>query len=732
MDNKKFASFLGAAVAFSLFVTGCSSSTATNSSDTSNSSISSDSKELSSNTNSEITSLSNISSDISDKISDVFSDRDLSASYDTVNATITLKGSTVEIDGNGATANGSVVTITDEGTYLISGTLDDGQIIVDSEAKVQLVLDNAAITCSDSSPIYIINADKTFITMADGSENNLTDGSSYTYDDETENEPDAVIFSKDSLTLNGNGTLNISANFNEGITGKDDVIIANCSININSIGNSIKGKDYVAVTNAELNIVSQADGVKSTNSEDAGMGFVYFESGTVNITAQEDGIQAETEFIAQDGTFNITAGGGSEAAEPKQDNDFGQRGGFNQSSNTTTSDEDSISQNGIKGVTAVYICGGTFNINSADDSLHSNANIMIAGGDFSLASGDDGIHADFQIDITGGNVIISESYEGIEAAIINVTGGTIEVKSSDDGFNASDGSDQGAMGSYASACQLNISGGTVYVDADGDGLDSNGDMTLSGGTILINGPTNDGNGALDGNNEIVCTGGLLIAAGSSGMAEYPGDSSSQHSVSITLDAYQDAGTLVTLCDESGNEIASFAPSKKFNSIIISSPDIKDGETYYIYTGGSSSSEVKYGLYVNGGYKNDGSEAGSFTADSITSFIGTQNSMGGGFGGGGNFGGGGFGGGNFGGDRELTTDENGDVQMPDGQSGRGRGGFGGGDFEMPTDENGDIQMPEGGGFPGGDMKEPPTGEDGMPEMPEGGFNWNSSQESDTIS
>lgn len=722
-SNNKFRGFLSAAMAFSLFVTGCSMKDYKNTSDSS--SVSGDNENTTESSDISVEKLSSDSTAVNDRISSIFSDRDLDPEYDAESAVISLNGDSAEVNGSGAVYDNSVITITDEGIYLISGTLDDGRIIVDSGGKVQLVLDNANITCSDSAPIYVKNANKVFVTLAENSENTLTDGFSYNYANETDNEPDAVIFSSDSLTINGSGTLNVIANYNEGITGKDDIVITGGIINIESPGNGIKGKDYVAICNAKLNIESGADGIKSTNTEEDGLGFVYAESGVISINSVEDGIQAETEFIAENGEFNITSGGGSQAAEPKNNNDFG--GGMggrdffeqNNSETSATEDESSVSTKGIKGGTAITISGGTFNINSADDSLHSNADIAIYDGDITLSTGDKGIHGDGQLVISGGSIRITESYEGIEAAVINVTGGTVEIKSSDDGFNASDGTSQGAMGTYSDGVQLNISGGMVYVDADGDGLDSNGDMTISGGTVLVNGPTNGGNGALDGNNDITLSGGLLIAAGSSEMAEYPGNSSSQYSVSATLDEYQEADTLVTLCDDGGNELVSFAPAKTFNHIVISSPDIKSGENYTLYIGGTSSAEEKYGLYTIGGYDGKGTESGSFTANDMTSFIGSQSMMGGGFGGG-------HGGDrdNFGGQGkfEMPTNENGETEMPDGDFG-GKDGFGGkGEFEMPTDENGNPEMPEngfGGGFPGGgDMKEPPADENGRPEMPQG--------------
>lgn len=692
--QKKALGFLTAAIAFSAFVTGCSSKD----SDSSESSQIPDTTVSAETENTEATEAaaelpSNTLSGEQVVTDGIFSDRDLKPDYDSVTAEIALNGDSVQINGSGAKAEGTIITISEEGIYRITGTLNDGQIIIDADkAKVQLVLDNASISCSNSSAIYTLNAGKTFITLAEGSQNTVSDGISYSYADDTADEPAAAIFSEDSLTINGTGSLSVKGNYNDGIRCKDDIVITGGNLNIDSVGDGIKGKDYVAAAGGNITVNAGQDGIKSTNTQDMGMGFIYVEDGSFNITAQQDGIQTETVFLASGGNFDITSGGGSSNAVQTPEDNFGGMGGFGGGksdlegmmppnamippngmippdggnfggfapdknfthdmngrfpSDSVTPDssaasENSVSIKGIKSGTEVNISGGTFNINSADDALHSNINLIISGGSLTIEAGGDAVHADSQIDISGSSsTVITKSYEGIEAAVINVSGGALEVNSSDDAFNASDGTAQGAMGTYSANAQLNISGGTVYVNSDGDGLDSNGNMLISGGTVIVNGPTNNGNGALDGNNQITITGGLLIAAGSSGMAEYPDSSSTQNSVSANLSSPLSGGTLVTVTDSSGNEVISFAPEKTFSSIVISSPDIKSGGTYTLYTGGSTSSSEKYGLCETGGYNNDGTEVGSFTADNVTSFIGTQSMLDGGHGGmqGGGFGGG---------------------------------------------------------------------------------------------
>ncbi|MBR1528148.1 MAG: carbohydrate-binding domain-containing protein [Oscillospiraceae bacterium] len=609
-------------------------------------------------------------------ISDLFTERDLRTEYE-----ITEKINLDEITD-------SVLTITGEGVYELSGKFS-GQIRIKSEGKVQLVLNQAEITCPDGSAVYVEDAKKVFITLAENSENTLSDGTGYS--DETTD--GAVIWSADSLTVNGSGILTINAGEDEGITCKDDLVIAGGTINVNAVGNGIKGKDYVAVYDGTVNITAGGDGLKSSNATDTGMGFIYIKNGSFSIQAEEDGIQAESELIIENGDFNITSGGGTANAPEKHD-DFGGfgKGGFNmQNTETADTESDTVSVKGMKAGSMLYLSGGSLTLNTADDGLHSNGSLYIAGGSLNLAAGDKGLHADTSLTISDGNINISQSYEGIEAADILVSGGTVRVKSSDDGFNASDGTEQGAMGT-ASDCSLEISGGYVYVNADGDGLDSNGNLTVSGGTVLADGPTNDGNGALDSNGGITVTGGFLLAAGSSGMAEYP-DEASQNVIVITLDYYQNADTLVTICDQDGNEIISYTPSKQFNSVVFSSEALESGKEYTLYLGGTSTASQENGLYETGSYQKDGTESGSVTLEDSVSFIGTAKSMG--------MGGGMMGGrGGFGGqmpeNMELPTDENGEITMPEdfdpSQMQGGRGGFGGQmpeNFELPTDENGDI-------------------------------------------
>lgn len=544
-----------------------------------------------------------------ESVSEYFDADDMNDLYDDITAEISFKGDSADISNNRAEFSDGKLIIETGGTFLFSGTLENGQIYVNTNEKVHLVFNGVKISNYVSSAVYIENSDKTIITVLNGSENNLSDADNYVYDNSEENEPDAVIYSKDDLSVNGGGTLNITANYNEGITSKNDLRIKDSEINIISVGNSIKGKDSLAVMGAKITADSQSDGLKSSNAEEDGKGFIAVESGEFNITAVSDAIQAETDLIINGGTFDIKTGNGSgdinKALSEQPGGGFG--GMIDGNSNKTEESEKGLKANHI------IINDGNITADCADDSVHSNGNIEINGGTMNLSTGDDGIHADGELTVNGGIISILKSYEGLEGTVINVNEGNIKVSASDDGFNASEGSSSDeetvnsgqsfgrGFGDVSENCNLNINGGYVYVNADGDGLDSNVAMFINGGTVIVDGPVNDGNGALDSGTEIHVSGGILIAAGSSGMAELPSDTSTQLTIAVGFEQSLDAETVVCVQNESGNNILTYSPSKNFSSVIISSPEIKQGESYNIYYGGSCSGTSEYGLYNEGEY-----------------------------------------------------------------------------------------------------------------------------------
>ena len=571
---------------------------------------------------------------------DLFTDRDFEVGYDeSTSAIITLNGDSAQCSSNAVEISGTTVTIKDEGTYILRGTLNDGMIIVNANKKdkPQIVLDNVTINSDTSAPIYILQADKVFITMAANSENTLSNGGTFTAIDD--NNIDSVIFSKDDLTLNGNGTLTITSPAGHGIVSKDELTITSGTYAITSASHGIAGKDNVCITNAIFQIAAGKDGIHAENSDDSTLGFAYIQSGTFDISAEGDGIAASANMKIEDGTFAIVTGGGSENAAKQTSEDWGNFGGgnpmgggmgggrgrdhgmgggtqggsmMNTSADTGTqevtdmdSSEDSTSIKGIKASTNLTINGGTFNIDSADDAVHANGNVTVNGGTFEIATGDDGFHADETLTVTAGNINITESYEGLEGLHVNVSGGNISLVASDDGFNAAGGTDSsgtggmrggdnfggggmggdpGSMGGSSNGTIV-ISGGNININASGDGLDANGTLEISGGTTVVSGPFNGDTATLDYDTSGVITGGTFIGTGASGMAQTFSDS--EQGVIAVNAGSQNAVTKITLTDKEGNVILEHEAILSFSVVILSSPDIVTGETYTITVGTAS-------------------------------------------------------------------------------------------------------------------------------------------------
>lgn len=653
---------------------------------------------------------------------------------------------------SGVYISGNIITITKEGTYVLSGALSEGQIVVDADsAKVQLVLDNADITCASSAAIYVKNADKAFITLAEGSENILMNTAEYEAIDD--NNIDAVIFSKDDLTLNGKGTLTINSEYGHGIVSKDDLKLVGGTYNITAENHAISGKDSVRIADGTYNLTSGKDGIHSENADDDEKGFVYIASGDFTIESTGDGIDASYVVQIDEGDFDITAGDGAENAtkthndipgggtrdnmgggasggaaqdgeapsgdkpsgdgsdksdsgsasgkqtgqtppdrldgdsfdgsrpdektsdntggqtaqtppdKPGTDTSDGQKSDKNSQSkdiadnttassassdtgsesssstspdadsennSSTSSDADSTSTKGIKSDGALYVNGGTFTINSADDSFHSNSDATINDGTYTISSGDDGIHADSALLVNGGTITVTESYEGLEGLNITINDGKIDITASDDGMNAAGGNDASGFGGRGgdgfkdmqtpdSARKSNdtsdntqksdntsvasqdtdaasddemwmvINGGYVHVLAGGDGLDSNGDLTINGGEVYVDGPSDNGNSAIDygEKSSFNINGGTVVAVGSSGMAEDVSSDSKQLVAFVKLDSQADAGDVI-LKDADGNEIISYTVQKKYDCVIISTADLKAGQTYTLSASGNES------------------------------------------------------------------------------------------------------------------------------------------------
>ena len=374
----------------------------------------------------------------------LFSDRDLAGTYDESEAIpIQLSGDSASCDSTAVSIEGSRITIGAEGVYLLSGTLSDGQITVDAgeNDKVQLVLNGVDITSSTSAAIYALEADKVFITLAEGTENTLANGGTFTAIDD--NNIDAALFAKTDLTLNGSGSLTISTTAGHGVVSKDDLVITGGSYTITAGSHGLSGKDSIAIAAGNFTITSGKDGIHAENSDDASLGYLYIADGTFTINAQGDAISANGALQIDGGTFDLYTGEGSASVEMSDSSEFAPMGPGQRSETTPTADtaaeEDSVSQKGIKGESTYVVNGGTFTIDSADDCLHAGGEMVLTAGEFTLRSGDDAVHCDDALTIQSGTFSIPYCYEGIEGLSISIAGGSFDIVSHDDGLNAAEG-----------------------------------------------------------------------------------------------------------------------------------------------------------------------------------------------------------------------------------------------------------------------------------------------------
>lgn len=533
---------------------------------------------------------------------------------------IVLNGDTITVNGSGATAEDNTVTITADGTYEISGSLDDGQIVVDSDGAVTLVFNGINVKNSNTAPLYVANAELTTIVLADGTQNYLEDSANYMFSSAEEDEPNATLFSKDDLIFSGNGTLTVIGNYNDGITSKDTLTILGGVFNITAVDDGIRGKDLLQIENGRFVVNAGGDALKADEEDDPTLGIINILAGNFTINADGDAISAFTTVQISNGQFDLTAAGGSHSIIGED-----------------------VSAKGIKAGTSVIIDGGSFVIDTADDGIHSNDAITINNGNFVIASGDDGIHGDTTVEINNGDINIMQSYEGIESAVITINAGTIHVVASDDGLNVAGGNDGSGFqagpgrnetgtttqdGFAANADYLlTINGGYIYVDAAGDGLDANGTIQMTSGIVLVNGPTNNANSALDYDGDFMLSGGFLVGFGSSGMAQSAGQNSTQNSILVNFDSALPAGTLIHLQDSVGNDVLTFTPSKQFQSLVFTSADLVTGATYDLYIGGSSDGILTDGYYQGGTY-DGGTLFTSLTITSVVTQYGETSSMGG--------------------------------------------------------------------------------------------------------
>ncbi|ABY33815.1 MAG TPA: carbohydrate-binding domain-containing protein [Chloroflexus aurantiacus] len=464
--------------------------------------------------------------------------------------------------GTGVEVNGTVATITSGGAYRISGQLQAGSIVVNAAATddVTLYLDGVTIHSVESAPLYIDRAGQVTIVLVDGSINTLSD-EARTADQSSA--PNATLYSDADLVITGQGQLIVAAHFNDGIASTKGLVIEDGHIQVTAVDDGLRGKEYLLLRGGQIDMTAGGDGF---TADADGQGVIMIEGGQVTITANGDGVQAAADIVVQGGMLDIIAGGGSTA--------------------TLSAD---ASAKGLKAAGQIIINDGEIRLDVAEDGLHADTSITINGGTFTIAAADDAIHAEQQVTITAGEMNVTDSYEGIEGQHIRIDGGTITIIASDDALNAADGSGAqggGFGGMGGGQWTLTMTGGSLTVDAGGDGIDVNGSITMSGGVMVVYGPTESMNAALDYDRAFTISAGQLIAVGSAGMAMAPDTSSTQPAVLINLSTVQTAGTSIAIVNAAGEPIVSLTPDKSYQSLVYSGTGLTVGEQYQVVVGGA--------------------------------------------------------------------------------------------------------------------------------------------------
>lgn len=535
-------------------------------------------------------------SSISDSITylnaaDMFTERDKQSDDSSTDATeITLSDSSSTCDSTAVKISDDQITITKAGTYVLNGSLTNGQIVVDaSDEKVQLILNDVNINCDTSAAVYVKSADKVFVTLAKNTSNTLTNTKDFVAIDD--NNIDSVIFSKSDLTLNGSGTLTINAAYGHGIVSKDDLVITSGTYDITAARHALSGKDSVRIADGVFTLNAKKDGIHSENTDNDEKGFIYIADGTFSITCDSDGMDAEETLQVDGGTITIAAG----------DDGLHADGDLILQDGTVTITK---SYEGLEGKT-VTITGGSYTVTASDDGVNA-AGDGTAGdssdSDTSDSSKEQKTPSDTPQKLPQSSSDSTEmpqppqnsdstempqppqNSDSTKGPQPPQNSDSTEMPDTPKGTPDENGGPQGGGMEEATDYNLiQISGGQLRVNAGGDGLDSNGDLTVTGGEIYIDGPVQGGDGSLDCSGTATISGGTVIATGSSGMAENFASSSTQGSMLVTVSSTMISGD-VTLQDADGNTLLSYTPAKSYNSIVISCPKLTKGETYTLLAG----------------------------------------------------------------------------------------------------------------------------------------------------
>ncbi len=578
--------------------TGSQTGTPTSSATTAYSSSKGKPSGMSSSSSTMVMPIFNSSSSIAPVVQSSYSTNSQQVIGNTNNTIITYaaSGAAVSNGGNCITVEGGSVKISCGGEYDISGSYSgsDAQILVNTaktDSSVYLNMRGLTLSNTADAPIYIQKASKAFVVAKNGTTNTLSDGSSrtktYNYtNDNGEAKTDttgACIYAKDDLTIKGEGTLIVNGNYNNGIHTSNDLKVKNGLITVKARNNGLKGKNSVEISGGTINIITtEGDGIKS-DTEDAadlasGKGSIEITGGEITITSAFDGITAANAVVIANGestipTIKVTAGGGHNCLSDPTSNTGstggrGGMGGFGPGGGSSCSPSESMK--GIKGDSSITISAGVIDINSRDDGLHSSGSITVSGGAITIASDDDGVHAEKALYVKdNANISVALAYEGMESPDMNLEGGITSVITTDDGWNAAGGTSMTKTGrstggfggngfgpGSGSTGKLTVTGGYHYIyvgTGDTDGVDSNGDITISGGVIIVECRMNGGMGGMvdsDGTTNISSNAKLL------GFGTNNSEEGTQYSVSFNTNSYYGTSSIAFKPSFSGNKMVS--------------------------------------------------------------------------------------------------------------------------------------------------------------------------------
>jgi hypothetical protein len=497
-------------------------------------------------------------------------EEDDNVNLDGSETTLTFSGTDVTItNDNGCLEKAAgVVTVKCSGNYYLTGTASDYQVIVNTAAtdtgKVDLFLNGVSLKSSDA-PIYVQNAEKAELHLVRGTTNSVEDGATrsktYTGNSGTDTTK-AAIYAKDDLSIKGSGSLTVKANYNNGIHTSNDLKIKKSTgtLNVTAANCGIKGKASLTINGGTITVnAAKGDGIKSDEDDAAalaqGKGNVKIAGGTITVNAAKgDGISANNTVLITKGettdepTIKITAGGGQTCQGNSTGSQSGRGGGmgFGMGGNSCAPDS---SMKGFKADSNIVIEAGKIEINSRDDGIHSDGDLTITGGFATVKSDDDGIHAEQTLTIKGGTVEVTMAYEGMEAAYMNFEGGVTSVVTTNDAWNAaganassSTGGNNGGrpggggFGFGSDGSKIKVTGGFHYLyvgTGDTDGMDSNGDIDMTGGVVIIECRMNGGMGGMvDSNGETNIKGGKMLGFGTNNSEE-----GTQYSVTFTSENY---------------------------------------------------------------------------------------------------------------------------------------------------------------------------------------------------